>query len=144
MGNGTFCEFTRMYQILNQMRFIPTRIHGIMDYLTGILLIASPWLLDFANGGADTWIPVILGAGAIVYSLMTDYEMGISRKIQMSSHLSLDMMSGILLASSPWVFDFSEDVYGPHLVLGIMEIAVSLLTSKRPAHEGQHQVLHSD
>lgn len=45
------------------MRFIPTRVHGMLDYLIGILLIAAPWLFDFDRGGMETWIPVILGAG---------------------------------------------------------------------------------
>ena len=38
------------------MRFISTRVHGILDYLMGPLLIASPWLFDFDNGGAETWV----------------------------------------------------------------------------------------
>jgi hypothetical protein len=47
------------------MRFIPTRIHGIMDYAMGLLLIAAPWIFRFNRGGAETWVPVILGIGAI-------------------------------------------------------------------------------
>ncbi len=34
------------------MRFIPTRIHGMMDYLMGVLLIVAPCLFGFADGGA--------------------------------------------------------------------------------------------
>jgi hypothetical protein len=126
------------------MRFIPTRIHGIMDYLMGALLIAAPWLFDFADGGAETWIPVILGAGAILYSLMTDYELGASRTISMRTHLTLDLMSGILLAASPWIFGFSDYVYLPHLVLGILEIGASLFTKREPTHEKRsHKMAHS-
>ena len=47
-----------------EMRFIPTRIHGMMDYAMGLLLIAAPWLFRFNRGGAETWVPVILGIGA--------------------------------------------------------------------------------
>ena len=77
------------------MRFIPTKIHGYLDYMMGLLLIASPWLFDFADGGAKQWIPVILGVSAIIYSLMTDYELGASRTISMPTHLMLDLVSGI-------------------------------------------------
>ena len=125
------------------MRFIPTKIHGLMDYLVGILLIAAPWLFGFANDGAETWIPVILGAGAILYSLMTDYEMGITKKISMRSHLTLDLMSGILLAASPWIFGFADYVYGPHLVVGILEIMTSLFTKRVPSNEHHRHVAHS-
>ena len=38
------------------MRFLPTRVHGVIDYLWGVALIATPWLFGFANGGAAQWV----------------------------------------------------------------------------------------
>jgi hypothetical protein len=63
-----------------------------------------------------------LGADTIIYSLMTDYGLGITKGISMRTHLLLDLAGGILLAASPWIFGFSDYVYVPHLVLGIFEI----------------------
>lgn len=114
------------------MRFLSTKVHGVLDYLVGILLIAAPWLLNFARGGAETWVPVILGAGAVIYSLMTDYELGVFRTISMDTHLALDLWSGIMLASSPWLFGFYDSIYMPHLILGILEIGASLMTQRTP------------
>lgn len=116
------------------MRVITTKAHGVLDYLMGILLIASPWIFNFDNGGAEQWIPIILGAGAILYSLLTNYEMGAAKTISMPTHLTLDLMSGILLAASPWLFGFAETVYLPHLILGIAEIGASLMTQKQPGN----------
>jgi hypothetical protein len=110
------------------MRFIPTRIHGFLDYAVGVLLIVVPWLLGFAAGGAETWVPVILGLGAIAYSLFTDYELGVVRTIPMTTHLGLDAGSGVILAASPWIFGFADLVYLPHLILGLFEIAAALTT----------------
>lgn len=110
------------------MRFIPTRVHGILDYLVGALLAASPWLFGFDRGGPETWVPVALGAGAILYSLVTDYELGLYRGISMRTHLALDMASGLLLAASPWLFGFSDHVWMPHLVFGLIEIATPAMT----------------
>lgn len=115
------------------MRFIPTRIHGMLDYGMGLLLIAAPWILGFAAGGAETWVPVILGAGVIGYSLFTDYELGVVRTISMPAHLWLDGLGGLLLAASPWLFGFSDHVWVPHLVLGLAEVGAALLTKKVPA-----------
>lgn len=115
------------------MRFIPTRIHGMLDYLMGALLIAAPWIFDFNQGGAETWVPVILGAGVIMYSLFTDYELGAVRKLSMGTHLMMDLVGGIILAASPWLFGFSDFVYLPHLILGIAEIGAALLTEREPA-----------
>ena len=110
------------------MRFIPTRVHGLLDYLVGLLLIAAPWVFNFARGGAETWVPVALGAGALVYSVFTDYELGLVRRLPMRTHLTLDLLSGLLLAASPWLFGFSEFVWLPHLVLGVLEVGASLMT----------------
>jgi hypothetical protein len=122
------------------MRFIPTRVHGMMDYLVGVLLIAAPWLFDFDRGGAETWVPVLLGASAIVYSLFTDYELGVVRRLSMPTHLMLDLGSGILLAASPWLFGFSDYVWEPHLIVGLIEIGTSLMTRRVPdtGHRASH------
>jgi len=128
------------------MRFISTKTHGILDYLTGVILIAAPWVLGFAQQGAETWVPVVLGAGAILYSLMTNYELGMTKLISMRTHLGLDLMSGMFLALSPWIFGFDELVYLPHLILGIAEVGASLMTypipytstSSRTHHQHAH------
>lgn len=114
------------------MRFIPTRVHGIIDYLMGILLIAAPWLLGFAQGGAETWVPVILGIGVLLYSLLTNYELGLMHVLSMPMHLWLDGLGGALLAVSPWLFGFADFVWVPHLVLGLLEIGAALTTQKVP------------
>ncbi|HEX8548677.1 MAG TPA: SPW repeat protein [Cytophagaceae bacterium] len=114
------------------MKILSTRIHGVMDYFMGIILIASPWLFGFATGGAEMVIPIVLGVGALLYSIFTDYELGLVRSIPMRTHLMLDVVSGIFLAASPWLFGFSDVVSTPHLVLGILEIGAGLMTSRIP------------
>jgi hypothetical protein len=110
------------------MRFIPTRIHGYLDYGMGVLLILSPWIFGFANGGIAQWLPVILGFGTIVYSALTDYELGVAPTIAMPTHLWLDIGSGVLLAVSPWLFGFASIVFWPHLIFGLLEIGAGLTT----------------
>lgn len=114
------------------MRFIPTSVHGVLDYLVGLAFIVLPWLLGFAAGGLESWIFPVLGVAAIVYSLLTDYEWGLSKVLPMPAHLALDGLSGVLLASSPWLFGFADQVFVPHLVLGLFEVVASLLTRTRP------------
>jgi hypothetical protein len=121
------------------MRFLSTRAHGYMDYLMGVLLIASPWLFDFDRGGAETWVPVVLGAGVILYSLMTDYELGAVKALSMTAHLWLDGLGGAFLAASPWLFGFDEYVWAPHLILGLLEIGAALVTETMPSYEQAHR-----
>jgi hypothetical protein len=120
------------------MRFISTKVHGVLDYLAGALIIASPWLFGFANGEAAQWVPVVVGITLLVLSLCTDYEAGLAKQFSMSFHLSMDVLAGILLAASPWLFGFADYVYMPHLILGILEIGAGLMTEKVPYRHGQH------
>ncbi len=118
---------------------LSTRVHGVLDYLVGALLAASPWLLGFARGGAETWVPVAVGAGVVLYSLFTDYELGVVRRLQMSVHLWLDGLGGLVLAASPWVLGFDDRVWIPHLAFGLFEVAAALLTDTIPAYERRRE-----
>jgi hypothetical protein len=116
------------------MKVISTKVHGVMDYLMGVILVAAPWLLNFNRDGAETWVPVILGVGVILYSLITDYELSVAKTLSMKTHLTLDVLSGIFLAASPWIFGFNDYVYLPHLILGILEIGAGTMTETSPRH----------
>jgi hypothetical protein len=114
------------------MRFLSTRVHGMIDYATGALLIIAPWLFGFADGSAAQWVPMVLGASILAMSLITDYELSLTRLIPMGAHLAVDGLGGALLAVSPWLFGFADRTYWPHLIIGIAEIGVSLVTRTRP------------
>ena len=59
---------------------------------------------------------------------MTDYELGITHRLPMSLHLMLDAGSGALLAASPWIFGFSDELKWFHVIVGLGEIAASLMS----------------
>ena len=115
------------------MRIIPTYVHGIIDYVAGLLLIAAPWLLGFAADGPETWVPVTAGVLILGAALFTDYEWGAFRMIPMPAHLGMDALLGVVLAASPWVFNFADVVWIPHVVLGIAEIGGALMSQTQPA-----------
>ena len=117
------------------MRIIPTRVHGVIDYAMGILLIATPWLLNFSDSEspAATWVPVLLGIAVLLTSLMTAYELGLMKLIPMPVHLMADLGVGAILLVSPWLFGFADEVWSPHVVLGVLEIGVALMTKTVPS-----------
>ncbi len=118
------------------MRFIPTKVHGILDYVVGAALIVAPWLFGFAGvGGAAVIIPIVLGAGLIVYSLFTKYEWGPFGFIPMPVHLVFDIVASLFLALSPWIFGFAGEalnVWLPHVVVGAAVIVVVLFSQTQP------------
>lgn len=109
---------------------IDTKTHAITDYLTGTLLIIAPYVFGFANGGPEQWLPQMLGAMTIVMSLLTRYELSAAKVIPLRVHLTVDVIGGLLLAVSPWLFGFADVIWWPHLVVGLMEIAVPLMTKR--------------
>ena len=106
---------------------------AVPDYATGALLLVAPYLFGFATGGIEQWLPQVIGAMIIVMSLFTDYELSMTRAIPLRVHLGMDVVSGALLAVSPWLFGFADVIWWPHLLVGLMEIAVVMLTRRTPA-----------
>ena len=117
------------------MRFLSTRTHGYLDYAVAALLVLLPWLGGFARGGAETWVPVALGAAVLGYSALTDYELGVVRRLSIPVHLWLDALGGVLLAISPWLFGFDADVWAPHVLIGLLEVGAAGVTDTIPGYE---------
>jgi hypothetical protein len=53
----------------------------------------------------------------------------------MPVHLGIDVLGGLPLAASPWLFGFADRVWAPNLVFGLLEAGLALVT--RTAPEGQ-------
>lgn len=121
------------------MRFLPTRLHGAIDYLWGLALLATPWLLGYADVTAAKWLAVVFGVGAILYSLVTDYELGLLRLLPMPLHLVLDGIGGAFLAASPFLFGFADRVYLPHLLFGLFSVLASLITRTDAVQPSGHR-----
>jgi hypothetical protein len=115
------------------MRFIPTRFHAPLDYIVGVVLIAAPWIFQFSESGAATAVSVVLGSGLIVYSLFTDYELGVWKVAPVAVHNLIDVVAGAVLAASPWLFGFADDganVWVPFVVIGVAAIFLGLTTKQ--------------
>lgn len=118
------------------MRIIPTFVHGIADYILGIVLLILPNIFGFADlGGAPVWIPRILGIIDLLQSLVTNYELGVVKILPMKVHLTNDYVVSLFFAVSPWLFGFSHgpaNVWVPFLVIGVLVFVVSLMTKTQP------------
>ena len=116
------------------MRFIPTKFHAPLDYIVGAALIAAPWIFQFSEHTAATVVPIVLGAGLIVYSLFTNYELGLWKVAPMAVHNLIDIVGGGLLAASPWLFGFADEsanVWLPHVVGGFAAVFLGLTTQQQ-------------
>lgn len=122
------------------MRRISTRIHGMLDYGSVALLLALPRLLNWDD--RTTTLLTIVAVSALLYSLLTRYELGALRVLPVKVHLALDFMSGALLVVAPSLLlpDASNNERIGLILLGLFEIASSLMTQ---SHSPQEHNLHS-
>jgi len=110
-------------------------MHGVLDYLIGILLIASPWLFGFNDSDSAQWTAIIGGVVVLATSLMTNYELGVIRAIPMRMHLMADGVVGVFLVIAPWLFGFADEgtnAWLPFVVIGLAEIGSALMTETVP------------
>lgn len=123
---------------MESIRFLPTKVHGALDYVVGIALILAPNIFQFAEvGGAAVLIPRVLGVALIVYSLITRYEWGVIKLISMPYHLMIDFLAALFLALSPFLFGFSNkepNAWLPHVVVGIAVLLVVVVSKTRPGN----------
>ena len=119
------------------MRFIPTKVHGVLDYVVAIALIFAPLIFGFSDlGGPAVIIPIVLGIGLILYSLFTRYELGAFKLIGMPVHLVFDVVASLFLIASPFLFGFADEApnaWVPHIVVGVAVIVVVLFSKPQPA-----------
>jgi hypothetical protein len=114
-------------------RPIPTLAHGVIDYSVSGVLLAAPELMGFGPEGSGA--ARMFGAGGMMYSMMTRYEMGAFKVLPMRAHLVLDMVSGATMAVTPWLFGLARrrglSTWLPFVLVVISEIAIAALTKDR-------------
>ena len=136
------------------MNVIPTRVHGILDYATALALIVLPFLFPIGAGAGGVeaaaaearnpytvagWFLVGPGLALLGLSLITRYELGAVKSVQMPVHLATDVGLGLFLIASPWLFSFADAIWWPHVLVGLVEVGAGLLTRKRSPMEGLHR-----
>ncbi|HYE01452.1 MAG TPA: hypothetical protein VEH84_18865 [Alphaproteobacteria bacterium] len=72
---------------------IPTRVHGMIDYASALLLAAGPRLLGWDRRARRLTDPA--AALTLAYALGTRYELGAFSGLTMRQHLAVDVAEGI-------------------------------------------------
>lgn len=111
------------------MRFLPTLIHGMLDYLVGLIVIIMPFALGLQ--GVRQWTLVLLGMLVILYSALTDYELGLVRFLRVRFHLLMDALFGIAMLLTPWALNFPADTRWPNYLVGAAALILVAVTDVR-------------
>ena len=108
---------------------IPAFVHGVIEYIAGVLLIAAPFLFAFDSDTA-TGISVAAGVIVLVVTASTAMSTGLIKSIPVQAHVMLDYVLAVLLIASPFVFAFDDDGTATAFfhVLGIAHLLLTIAT----------------
>ena len=117
---------------------LPPLVHGLLDYLVGVALVAVPFAVGFDEDAA-TASSVALGVGLLIVAASTDLPTGFVHSIPRAVHVMLDYMIALALVAAPFVLGFSDDgTAAPWLIaIGVVQLMQTLATRfLRPKESG--------
>lgn len=122
------------------MRFISTRAHAVIDYLSVLALLIFPHMQDWDRRVVMTF--TIVAIGVLIISVLTRYELGAAKLLPMKAHLVLDFLAGAALLAMAWQWGQWGDEPGMArrtlAAVGLFEIVMSLVTRSRSSWEEAH------
>src|SRR4051812_22363253 len=111
------------------------RTHNILDYVGGALLILAPFLFGFADIDPARNVFMVTGAILILYSLFTNYQYAVLRIIPLGVHMTLDVLAGVFIVVSPWIFNYRGFITPAqeylHYILGVGVFCLVGLTREK-------------
>lgn len=87
---------------------IPARLHGLIEYVAGVLFVVAPFLLGFDDGGAVA-SSIVVGVGLLAVAAATEGPTGLIDQVPIAVHVGLDYLLAALLIAAPFLFRFSEE-----------------------------------
>jgi len=113
--------------------FIPTTFYGVLNHIVSLILIASPWLFGYVNvSSAALFLPMYIGWLQLIMAIFTDNKASFIRQLPMQTHLVIDVFMGFILLVSPWLYNFSDKVFLPQLLLGLLLMFLGIFTVRSP------------
>jgi hypothetical protein len=113
--------------------FISTSFFGVINWACSILLLTSPWFLEYYKvGGVAFLLPTLFGWLLFIMAVFIDNKLGFFKQFPLQMHLFLAVIMGSFLLASPFVYGFSDKVFWPHLLLGGMLFLAGIFTKGSP------------
>ncbi len=108
---------------------IPRFIHGVIEYLAAVLLIAAPFLLGF-DSGAATAVSIIAGIAVLALAASTEGPTGLIASVPTPIHVLLDYVLAGVLVASPFLFGFSDESSPTafFIILGVAHLLITIGT----------------
>jgi hypothetical protein len=108
---------------------IPAFVHGVIEYIAGVLFIAAPFLFSFDSDTALA-VSIAVGVAVLVIAASTAMSTGLIKSIPVQAHVVLDYLHAALQIASPFLFGFSDDGTATafFIVLGVVHLLLTIGT----------------
>lgn len=108
---------------------IPAAVHGLIEYVAGILFVAAPFLFSF-TADAATAASIVAGVLILIIAASTAQPTGLIKSIPVQAHVVLDYILAVLLIAAPFLFGFSGDGTATafFIVLGVVHLLLTIAT----------------
>jgi hypothetical protein len=108
---------------------ISPRVHGTLDYLLAVTLIAAPLVLHFHSDTARVFV-LVVGGAATLLAVGTAWSRGIVRVVPPVLHGFADIGATIALVVAPFALGYSDHGLATtfSIVVGAGGLAATLLT----------------
>ncbi|MBU3739234.1 MAG: hypothetical protein FGM55_09820 [Rhodoferax sp.] len=112
---------------------ISLRVHATLDGLLLGILFVSPWVFGYSQHQGATALAVGFSVLAMGLNFVTDYPLGLWRKLPMKWHRMAELTSPPVTIAVPWLF-FRDAGAFPWVasVLGLAILVSTILTRPTP------------
>lgn len=87
---------------------IPRFVHGILEYILGVLFIAAPFLFDFKSGAA-TGMSVAIGVLILILAAVSEGPVSLVNQLPVLLHVVMLYLLSFFLIAAPFLLDFSSE-----------------------------------
>lgn len=103
-----------MIELLN------SKIHGFLDYVVVVFLIASPHLFNLS--ATASLITYILASVHFVLTVLTNFELGLFKIVPFEIHGTIEILVSILLVIGAFVLGVIDSSVSRNFFLGVAAI----------------------
>jgi hypothetical protein len=115
------------------MGVISSKVHTIIGLAMGVVLLFASSIFGFADVTSAAMVALFVGIFIIANELITTSPYSPLRLVPMRIHIALDVVTGLFLAASPWIFGFFDAAmpmqWVPHVTAGVLTAGYALLTT---------------
>ena len=108
---------------------IPRFVHGLIEYVAGVVFIGAPFVLVFEDSAA-TATSVVLGVVVLVVAAASAGPTSIVDQIPLAVHVVLDYILAVFLIAAPFLFGFADETtpLAFFIVLGVAHLLITIGT----------------